>query len=138
MALYCHAQEWTAQDSIRLQRLLSQEGEIKLNPRALRELESNTYGTPMPTTEKPWMEFDNTLPVAPSPQTFSSASPHLMSEIKMPAIQLAPGGVKPSGLDFMQFFTKDFWNVSARKRRARTQEVLQDYGALSEKGEEGK
>lgn len=34
----------------------------------------------------------------------------------------------PSGHDFMTVFTKDFWSPKARKRRARTLEVLKTYG----------
>jgi hypothetical protein len=34
----------------------------------------------------------------------------------------------PSGIDLMTIFTKDFWNVKGRKRRARTLEVLKAYG----------
>lgn len=36
------------------------------------------------------------------------------------------GGI--GGLDLMAPFTKDFWNVKGRKRRARTLEVLRAYG----------
>lgn len=36
------------------------------------------------------------------------------------------GGI--GGLDMMAPFTKDFWNVKGRKRRARTLEVLKAYG----------
>ncbi|WP_291529436.1 DUF4858 domain-containing protein [Bacteroides sp. UBA939] len=38
------------------------------------------------------------------------------------------GTSAPSGMDFMTPFTKDFWNVKGRKRRARTLEVLREYG----------
>lgn len=38
------------------------------------------------------------------------------------------GGAAVSGLDFMVILTRDFWNPKARKRRARTLEVLQGYG----------
>jgi hypothetical protein len=37
------------------------------------------------------------------------------------------GGGGISG-DFMAPFTKDFWNIKGRKRRARTLEVLKTYG----------
>jgi len=36
------------------------------------------------------------------------------------------GGI--GGLDLMVLFTKEFWNVKGRKRRARTLEVLKAYG----------
>ena len=38
-----------------------------------------------------------------------------------------PGTVTPSGYSLMAIFTKDFWAVKARKRRARTLEVLRHY-----------
>ena len=41
--------------------------------------------------------------------------------------QGASGGLGFSG-DFMAPFTKEFWNVKGRKRRARTLEVLRAYG----------
>ena len=41
--------------------------------------------------------------------------------------QGASGGLGFSG-DFMAPFTKEFWNVKGRKRRARTLEVLKAYG----------
>jgi hypothetical protein len=31
-------------------------------------------------------------------------------------------------MDFMAVFTRDFWDVKGRKRRARTLEVLKAYG----------
>lgn len=34
----------------------------------------------------------------------------------------------PTGNDFMTPFTKDFWDIKGRKRRARTLEVLKSYG----------
>lgn len=35
---------------------------------------------------------------------------------------------KPTGMDLMTVFTKDFWDRKGRKRRARTLEVLRTYG----------
>ena len=55
------AQHWTKEDSLRLHRLLGQEGEIKLNPHALEEL-SRAFGSPQAVQEKPWLEVDETLP----------------------------------------------------------------------------
>lgn len=60
------AQSWTPQDSLRLQRLLNGDGEVKLNPDALKELEMNApWGTPRADTYKSWMDFDTSLPTAP-------------------------------------------------------------------------
>lgn len=56
-----YAQNWTQEDSLRLHRLLKQEGEIELNPHALEEL-SRAFGSPQATQEKPWLEVDETLP----------------------------------------------------------------------------
>lgn len=56
-----YAQNWTQEDSLRLHRLLKQEGEIELNPHALEEL-NRAFGSPQATQEKPWLEVDETLP----------------------------------------------------------------------------
>ena len=56
-----YAQNWTKEDSLRLHRLLRQEGEIKLNPDALDEL-NRVMGSPKVAEEKPWLEIDETLP----------------------------------------------------------------------------
>lgn len=61
-ALPLCAQNWTSQDSLKLQELLKGKGEIMLNPDALKELRSNMLGTPEVSSEKPRMEFDTTLP----------------------------------------------------------------------------
>ncbi len=61
-----YAQNWTPQDSLRLNRLLREEKEMKLNPEALLELEMNSsLGTPKAVMDKSWMDFDNSLPVMP-------------------------------------------------------------------------
>lgn len=47
-------------------RLLKGEGEVKLNPEVLQELEmNNSLGTPKAVMDKSWMDFDNSLPVMP-------------------------------------------------------------------------
>lgn len=62
-----YAQNWTSQDSIRLQNLLRQEGELELNRDALKILEKNVFGSePKIENRKPWMEFDESLPFVPS------------------------------------------------------------------------
>lgn len=61
-----YAQSWTHQDSLRLQRLLRGEGEVELNPGALKELERNTFlGSPKTAADKPWMDFDASMPTVP-------------------------------------------------------------------------
>ena len=53
VAFPCYAQNWTPQDSLRLNRLLKGEGEVKLNPEVLQELEmNNSLGTPKAPEKK--------------------------------------------------------------------------------------
>lgn len=60
----CYAQ-WTAQDSIELRRLLEGNEEIKLNPKAVRQINfGGVSGTPRISEEKRWMLPDETLPQA--------------------------------------------------------------------------
>lgn len=66
VAFPLYSQDWTPQDSIRLHRLLQGEGEVKLNPEALKEMGvTSPLGTPKMVTDKSWLDFDNTLPVMP-------------------------------------------------------------------------
>lgn len=63
VALPFYAQNWTPQDSLQLQQLLKGDGEVKLNPEVLKELEINgSLGSPKAVTNKSWMDFDLTLP----------------------------------------------------------------------------
>lgn len=60
-----YAQNWTTQDSLRLQQLLKGEGEVKLNPDVLKEIEMGSLlGTPKAVKNKPWLDFDDTLPAS--------------------------------------------------------------------------
>lgn len=60
------AQNWTPQDSLRLNRLLDGEGEIKLNPDALKEMGiPKTIGTQRMSMEKSWLDFNPILPDIP-------------------------------------------------------------------------
>ena len=62
VAFPCYAQNWTPQDSLRLNRLLKGEREVKLNPEVLQELEmNNSLSTPKAVMDKSWMDFDNSL-----------------------------------------------------------------------------
>lgn len=62
----CCAQEWTVNDSIRLQRLMEGEQELKLNPKALEELQrSFSPESPEMANEKRWLDFDTSLPEQP-------------------------------------------------------------------------
>lgn len=58
------AQNWTPQDSLKLQQLLKGNGEVKVNPDALKELERNILGTPEVSVNKSWVDFDPTLPTS--------------------------------------------------------------------------
>lgn len=58
------AQNWTSQDSLKLQQLLKGDTEVKVNPDALKELRLNMTGTPKASADKPWLEFDTTLPAS--------------------------------------------------------------------------
>lgn len=58
------AQNRTPQDSLKLQLLLKGNGEVKVNPDALKELEMNILGTPEVSVNKSWMDFDLTLPTS--------------------------------------------------------------------------
>ena len=146
------AQTWTPEDSLRLHQLLNGEGEIRLNPEALKELQRVfPGGEGKMSDEKPWLEFDTTLPVVNrklkrrltlypyTPTTHYNWDPVLQRKIDIDApsweqslalslrSQLV-GAVKPSGHDFMAIFTREFWNRKIGRRRARTLEVLKAYG----------
>lgn len=192
------SQEWTTQDSIKLNRILQGNEKIKLNPEAVKQIDfgSDVMGIPLMSTEKSWMLPDATLPsVLPNtlplnkkqmltlrpykPNTPYDWDPVYQKKIKVgqdtwrgdpfyriktlrsytnmekvpqkssirgqgslsdleavnlrynPLIGQANGampGVGIGGLDFMSIFTKDFWDVKGRERRARTLEVLKLYG----------
>lgn len=146
------AQEWTRQDSLRLQQLLEGEGEIKLNPHALKELEHN-FGQPRISEEKPWLEFDETLPYQPLGKDkkarlvlrpYTGYTPYNWDPIRQCKIdidkptwqenilrgieKMSEGAPSPSGYDFMSIFTKEFWNRNIKKRRRETLEKLRVYG----------
>ena len=146
------AQDWTPQDSLRLQRMLDTEGEIKLNPQALKELE-RSFGQPQASDDKPWMEFDETLPGVPSEKEkkarmtlypYSPTTPYNWDPIRQCKIDIdkprwidnilrgseaiSAGAPSPSGHSFMEVFTKEFWNRNIKKRRRQTLETLRAYG----------
>ena len=153
------AQNWTPQDSLRLRRLLDGEGEIKLNPEVLKEMGvQEPLGKQQISMEKRWLDFNTTLPEilriysdwAKTP--FEKGVRKSMDEIEATGMryrmterannmavgswQGASGGLGFSG-DFMAPFTKEFWNVKGRKRRARTLEVLRAYGdSITVRGKE--
>ena len=146
------AQDWTPEDSLRLQRLLEGDGEIKLNPRALKELEQS-FGQPKASEEKSWLRFDETLPATPTEKQkrarlvlrpYTGYTPYNWDPIRQCKIDIDKptwqenllrglnmmlvGVSKPSGKDFMAIFTKEFWNRNIKKRRSATLEALRAYG----------
>lgn len=57
--------QWTEKDSLNLKRILNGEGEIKLNPDAIKQIDlGRTKGTPKMSEEKNWALPDETLPLA--------------------------------------------------------------------------
>lgn len=206
VAFPLYAQNWTRQDSLRLRQLLDSEGEIKLNPEALKAL--GVEGVPEPpklSAEKPWLDFDESIPSIPGwsgqtkptlPRPYATSLPYNWDPIRQRSIRvdkntwrgepfyelthqyiysnwaktpldaglresleqieatglryrvterangMAVGSWQGTGSgvasgDFMRPFTRDFWNVKAARRRARTWEVLRTYGdsiTVHEKG----
>ena len=146
------AQDWTPEDSLRLRHLLEGDGEIKLNPHALKELE-RSFGQPKASEEKSWLRFDATLPHTPTEKQkkarlvlrpYTGYTPYNWDPIRQCKIdidkptwqqnilrgieQMAAGASAPSGHSFMAIFTKEFWNRNIKKRRAATLEALEAYG----------
>ena len=160
VACASYAQNWTIQDSLRLQQLLQGKEEIELNRTLLQEMEQSPYmGKPHMSVEKQWMEPDATLPSVPdapgkrmvltlhpyTARTKYNWDPVYQKKIKVDAntwrsdpfasfkINLAnhlaqEPKQKPSGMDLMTPFTREFWSFRAKKTRARTLEVLRTYG----------
>lgn len=145
------AQDRARQDSLRLQEMLHGEGELRLNPDALRDLWESPQ---MMSADKPWMDFDNTLPMLPEgkpkqkviltlhpykPTTRYNWDPVLQKEInvdedtwkgpfqKLKSAERLFAGAG-GGMDLMKPFTREFWDFKGRKRRLRTLEVLRAYG----------
>lgn len=64
VALVVHAQ-WTAKDSLKLNRVLNGHEEIKLNKNAIQQIDfSNMFGSPLEAKDKPGLRYDETLPEA--------------------------------------------------------------------------
>lgn len=57
--------QWTAKDSLNLQRLLNGDGELKLNKEAIKQIDfGKVGGVPMQPKEKNWLLPDESLPAA--------------------------------------------------------------------------
>lgn len=63
---YCHAQ-WTAQDSLKLKKILERDGELKLNEETVKSIDFNSVLFPnnQPMIHKNSLKFDMTLPGSP-------------------------------------------------------------------------
>ena len=73
----CYAQ-WSAQDSLKLQKLLEGSEELKLNPKAVKQIDfGGAVGTPRMSEEKRWMLPDKSLPEAlPKPKVVLTLMPY--------------------------------------------------------------
>lgn len=57
--------QWTTKDSLNLKRILNGEGEVKLNPDAVKQIDfGKAIGVPMQPKEKNWLLLDESLPSA--------------------------------------------------------------------------
>ena len=77
LTVVCYAQ-WSVQDSLKLQKLLESSEELKLNPKAVRQIDfGSAVGTPRMSEEKSWMLPDESLPEAlPKPKVVLSLMPY--------------------------------------------------------------
>lgn len=201
-SLLVHAQ-LSQKDSLELRRILSSDGEVKINKRVINEIDFGSFSGKQEISEsKSALDFDVSLPKVfpdrnklkltlrpytaqtkfnydpiyqkkirvdadtwktadngvrmklistPSNWAKTIADPGIrgsLEEIEATGIRYNPlaerannmavgtwrnadgssvGGATLSG-DFMAPFTKEFWDKKGRKRRARTLEVLQNYG----------
>ena len=142
-----YAQNWTQEDSIRLQRLLNQEGEIQLNKDALEELDRLFQGKPQVSGEKAWMEYNDSVKALPRKpkltlMPYTSNTPYNWDPVRqekidfdkpmvvmtLPALPVDAYTPRPSGIDLMKIFSKDFWQRKKRRERKRTHEALREYG----------
>ncbi|MCD7898788.1 MAG: DUF4858 domain-containing protein [Bacteroides sp.] len=58
-----HAQQWTSGDSIKLQRMMNGPGEIKINPKTLKQIDFGSFGgTPQISDDEPGLKWSNDLP----------------------------------------------------------------------------
>lgn len=78
MALALQAQEWTKQDSLRLQELLNSDKELNLNMDVVKSIDfGSAVGTPRMSEEKNWLLPDESLPEAlPKPKVVLTLFPY--------------------------------------------------------------
>lgn len=59
---YVHAQ-WSQKDSLNLRRILEGDGEIQINPNAVKQIDFGSFvGKPLMSTDKPGLQYDTRLP----------------------------------------------------------------------------
>ena len=123
------AQEWTPADSLRLDQLLRTDGEIKLNPRALEELKENGFvGSQSTVSEKPWLEFDATMPQLKLPK-----QAEIKMQIDMPLYTPPSNGLTLTGdlaYHLTKFFTREYWDFRNKRNIKKTLEVLKNYDTV--------
>lgn len=76
--LLAYSQVWTAQDSLRLKKMLESDQELQLNMDAVKSIDfGGAAGTPRMSEEKSWLMPDESLPEAlPKPKVVLSLMPY--------------------------------------------------------------
>lgn len=124
-----YAQNWTKADSLRLDQLLKTDGEIKLNTRALEELKSNGFvGSQSVVSEKPWMEFNYTMPVLKLPK-----KKEITMQLDVPRYVAPSNGLTYTGdlaYHLTKYFTREYWDFRNKRNIKKTLEVLKNYDAI--------
>ena len=122
------AQDWTQADSLRLDQLLKSDGEIKLNPHALEELKENGFvGSQAIVSEKPWLEFDYTMPKLKLPKRMETKM-----QWNLPPYVAPSNGLTLTGdlaYHLTKFFTREYWDFRNKRNKKKTLEVLKNYDA---------
>ena len=77
-------QEWSKQDSLRLQQMLESDQEIKINRKLIEKVEQKMY------SRKPFVDFDPTLPTLKSSTIFSKPSIHTYKMFQKPGSTFLP------------------------------------------------
>ena len=77
-------QEWSKQDSLRLQQMLESDQEIKKNRKLIEKIEQKMY------SRKPFVDFDPTLPTLKSSTIFSRPSIHTYKMFQKPGSTFLP------------------------------------------------
>jgi len=120
------AQNWTPADSLRLDQLLKTDGEIKLNTRALEELKNNGFvGSQSVVSEKPWMEFNYTMPVLKLPK-----KKEIAMQLDVPRYVTPSNGLTYTGdlaYHLTKYFTREYWDFRHKYNVKKTLEVLKNY-----------